>query len=164
MQKPSFPDNPCPQPPIATLLQVPVISSSQVSRSSDKFETVADTSEASSSVTLKRYTMHFEGLADTKIPGPASPMSTCSNQSASIPHVPSQSQIHRTYSQGSLHRSVSQLIDVYDKKSLIEDSVWDTIIHGHDSGMYVDDEDLVSAIKGFSTVTKEHTTFTDTHL
>ncbi|XP_060102758.1 usherin [Heteronotia binoei] len=104
------------------------------------------------------------GLVDTKIPGPASPMSTCSNQSASVPQVPSQSQIHCTYSQGSLHRSVSQLIDVYDKKSLIEDSVWDTIIHGHDSGMYVDDEDLVSAIKGFSTVTKEHTTFTDTHL
>nr|XP_056708935.1 usherin [Euleptes europaea] len=104
------------------------------------------------------------GLADTKIPGPASPMSTRSNQSASVPRVPSQSQIHRTYSQGSLHRSVSQLIDVYDKKSLIEDSVWDTIIQGHDSGMYVDDEDLVSAIKGFSTVTKEHTTFTDTHL
>uniref|UniRef100_A0ACB8GA01 Uncharacterized protein n=1 Tax=Sphaerodactylus townsendi TaxID=933632 RepID=A0ACB8GA01_9SAUR len=162
--KPSFSDNPCPQPPIATLLQVPVISSSQVSWSSDKFETIADTSEASNSVTLKRYTMHFEGLADTKIPGLASPMSTRSNQSASVPRVPSQSQINRTYSQGSLHRSVSQLIDVYDKKSLIEDSVWDTIIHGHDSGMYVDDEDLVSAIKGFSTVTKEHTTFTDTHL
>ncbi|XP_056671903.1 usherin isoform X2 [Monodelphis domestica] len=30
--------------------------------------------------------------------------------------------------------------------------------------MYVDDEDLMNAIKGFSSVTKEHTTFTDTHL
>lgn len=29
---------------------------------------------------------------------------------------------------------------------------------------YVDEEDLVNVIKGFSTVTKEHTTFTDTHL
>lgn len=79
--------------------------------------------------------LYSQGLADTKIPGPASPMSTRSTQSASVPQVPSQSQIHRTYSEGSLHRSVSQLIDIYDKKSLIEDSVWDTIIHGHDSGM-----------------------------
>ncbi|TFK09759.1 enhancer of filamentation 1 [Platysternon megacephalum] len=104
------------------------------------------------------------GLADTKIPGPSSPLSNRSNQSTSVLQIPSQSQMSRTYSQGSLHRSVSQLIDVYDKKSLIEDSVWDTIIHGHDSGSYVDDEDLVNAIKGFSTVTKEHTTFTDTQL
>ncbi|KAH0622701.1 hypothetical protein JD844_025231 [Phrynosoma platyrhinos] len=159
---PSFPDNPCHQSPIATLLQVPVISSSQVSQNSDKFERVADTSESSSSVTLKSYTMHFEGLADTKIPGPASPTSIRSNRSTSVLQVPSQ--IQHTFSQGSLHRSVSQLIDVYDKKSLIEDTVWDTIIHGHESGLYVDDEDLVTAIKGFSTVTKEHTTFTDTHL
>ncbi|XP_039386307.1 usherin [Mauremys reevesii] len=104
------------------------------------------------------------GLADTKIPGPSSPLSNRSNQSTSVLQLPSQSQMSRTYSQGSLHRSVSQVIDVYDKKSLIEDSVWDTIIHGHDSGSYVDDEDLVNAIKGFSTVTKEHTTFTDTQL
>ncbi|EMP31184.1 Usherin [Chelonia mydas] len=104
------------------------------------------------------------GLADTKIPGPGSPLSNRSNQSTSVLQIPSQRQMNRTSSQGSLHRSVNQLIDVYDKKSLIEDSVWDTIIHGHDSGLYVDDEDLVNAIKGFSTVTKEHTTFTDTQL
>lgn len=29
---------------------------------------------------------------------------------------------------------------------------------------HVEDEDLINAIKGFSTVTKEHTSFTDTHL
>lgn len=29
---------------------------------------------------------------------------------------------------------------------------------------YVDEEELMNAIKGFSSVTKEHTTFTDTHL
>uniref|UniRef100_A0ABM5FBM8 Usherin n=1 Tax=Pogona vitticeps TaxID=103695 RepID=A0ABM5FBM8_9SAUR len=104
------------------------------------------------------------GLADTKIPGPASPTSMHSVRSTSVVQGPSQSQIQRTFSQASLHRSVSQLIDVYDKKSLIEDVVWDTVLRGHDSGLYVDDEDLVSAIKGFSTVTKEHTTFTDTHL
>uniref|UniRef100_A0A8D2ISK6 Usherin n=1 Tax=Varanus komodoensis TaxID=61221 RepID=A0A8D2ISK6_VARKO len=104
------------------------------------------------------------GLADTKIPGPASPRSLHSSQSTSGLQVPSQSQMLHTFSQGSLRRSVSQLIDVYDKKSLTDDMVWDTILHGHDSGLYVDDEDLVSTIKGFSMVTKEHTTFTDTHL
>uniref|UniRef100_A0A8D0L665 Usherin n=1 Tax=Sphenodon punctatus TaxID=8508 RepID=A0A8D0L665_SPHPU len=104
------------------------------------------------------------GLEDTKIPGHGSPMSTRSNRSTSVLRIPSQSQLSHTCSQASLHRSVSQLIDVYDKKSLIEDSVWDTIIHGHDTGLFVEDEDLVNAIKGFSRVTKEHTTFTDTHL
>ncbi|KYO43601.1 usherin isoform J [Alligator mississippiensis] len=138
--KTSLTDNPCHQHPIATSLQVPVISSSEVSRSTDK------------------------GLADTKLPGPASPTSNQSHQSASALRLPSQRQMSRTYSRSSLHRSVSQLIDVYDKKSLIEDSVWDTIIHSHDSSLHVEDEDLINAIKGFSTVTKEHTSFTDTHL
>lgn len=36
MQKTSLTDNPCHQHPIATSLQVPVISSSEVSRSTDK--------------------------------------------------------------------------------------------------------------------------------
>ena len=53
-------------------------------------------------------------------------------------------------------------MDIQDKKVLI-DSLWETIM-GHDSGLYVDEEDLMNAIKGFSSVTKEHTTFTDTHL
>ncbi|KAJ7341076.1 hypothetical protein JRQ81_004780, partial [Phrynocephalus forsythii] len=75
------------------------------------------------------------GLADTKIPGPASPTSMHSVRSTSVLQGPSQSQSQRTFSQGSLHRSVSQLIDVYDKKSLIEDTVWDTVLHGHDSGL-----------------------------
>ncbi|KAF7254214.1 Usherin, partial [Varanus komodoensis] len=135
--KPSLADNPRHQPLVASPLQVPVISSSQVSQSSDKFERVADTSESSSSVTLKSYTMHLEGLADTKIPGPASPRSLHSSQSTSGLQVPSQSQMLHTFSQGSLRRSVSQLIDVYDKKSLTDDMVWDTILHGHDSGLSV---------------------------
>ena len=54
-------------------------------------------------------------------------------------------------------------MDIQDKKVLIDDSLWETIM-GHDSGLYVDEEDLMNAIKGFSSVTKEHTTFTDTHL
>ncbi|XP_004439711.1 PREDICTED: usherin [Ceratotherium simum simum] len=103
------------------------------------------------------------GLADTKIPRSGTPVSIRSSRSISVLRIPSQSQISQTYSQGSLHRSVSQLMDIQDKKVLIDDSLWETIM-GHDSGLYVDEEDLMNAIKGFSSVTKEHTTFTDTHL
>ncbi|TKC35869.1 hypothetical protein EI555_002312, partial [Monodon monoceros] len=103
------------------------------------------------------------GLADTKIPRSGTPVSIGSNRSLSVLHIPSQSQVGQTYSQGSLHRSVSQLIDIQDKKVLIDDSLWETIM-GHESGLYADEEDLMNAIKGFSSMTKEHTTFTDTHL
>ncbi|NXR16119.1 USH2A protein, partial [Semnornis frantzii] len=129
------------------------------------FETIADTSDSSSSVTLKSYTMHFEGLSDTKIPGVGSP--TSNTHIASGPRRASQSHLRRTYSQASLHRSVSQLLDLYDKKSLADEPPWDAIIRNHRTagrGLYVDEEDFVNVIKGFSTVTKEHTTFTDTHL
>ncbi|NXU00975.1 USH2A protein, partial [Buphagus erythrorhynchus] len=130
------------------------------------FETIADTSDSSSSVTLKRYTMHFEGLTDTKIPGAGSPTSNHSFRMAAGGRRPSQGQLSRTYSPTSLHRSVSQLLNLCDKKTF-DESPWDAIIHNHRTtgrGLYVDEEDLVNVIKGFSTVTKEHTTFTDTHL
>ncbi|KAM5238832.1 usherin [Ctenodactylus gundi] len=126
-------------------------------------DSVADISDVSSSVTLKSYTMHFEGLADTRIPRLGTPVSIQRSRSVSILRVPSPSQLSRTYSQGSLHRSISQLMDIQDKKVLLDDSLWETIV-GHSSGLYVDEEDLMNAIKGFSSVTKEHTTFTDTHL
>ncbi|XP_004700202.1 usherin [Echinops telfairi] len=103
------------------------------------------------------------GLADTKIPRSGTPVSVRSARSVSVLRIPSQSHISPPYSQGSLHRSVSQLLDVRDKKVPVDDSLWETIM-GHDSGLYVDEEDLMNAIKGFSSVTKEHTTFTDTHL
>ncbi|ELW55473.1 Usherin [Tupaia chinensis] len=105
----------------------------------------------------------IHGLADTKIPQSGTPVSIRSNRSMSVLRIPSQSQISQTYPQGCLHRSVSQLMDIQDKKVLIDDSLWETIM-GHNSGLYVDEEDLMDAIKGFSSVTKEHTTFTDTHL
>ncbi|XP_052593935.1 usherin [Peromyscus californicus insignis] len=103
------------------------------------------------------------GLADTRIPRSGTPLSIRSSRSVSVLRIPSQSQISQTYSQGSLHRSVSQLMDIPEKKGLAEDSLWETIM-GHSSGLYVDEEELMNAIKGFSSVTKEHTTFTDTHL
>lgn len=81
----------------------------------------------------------------------------------------------------SLRRSVSQLMDV---KSVGDEDVWDPNTSGHDSGMvrdpkddcwhqslsphlllqFMDDEEFVDTVKGFSTVRKEHTMFTDTNL
>eukprot|EP00062_Callorhinchus_milii_P018719 gi/632972566/ref/XP_007902721.1/ PREDICTED: usherin [Callorhinchus milii] len=103
----------------------------------------------------------FMGLTDTKIPEPGSQLS---NRTMSVLRVPSQNQLSQVYSKTSLHRSVSQLINTHDKKSLLEDSMWDSLLQGRDSGMYPDDEELLESIKGFSTVTKEHTIFTDTQL
>ncbi|XP_040553355.1 usherin isoform X3 [Gallus gallus] len=131
------------------------------------FETIADTSDSSSSITLKSYRMRSEGLADTKIPGVGSPTSSRGIYNVSGGRRPSQSQLNRTYSPASLHRSVSQLLDIYDKKSFADELPWDTIIRNHRAGgrgLYAEEDDLVNVIKGFSTVTKEHTTFTDTHL
>ncbi|XP_003419924.2 usherin [Loxodonta africana] len=103
------------------------------------------------------------GLAGTRIPRSGTPVSIRSTRSMSVLRVPSQSRISQAYSQGALHHSVSQLMDIQDKKALVDDALWETIM-GHDSGLYMDEEDLMNAIKGFSSVTKEHTTFADTHL
>jgi usherin len=62
------------------------------------------------------------------------PVSIQSSQSMSVLRIPSQSQISQSYSQGSLHRSVSQLMDIQDKKVLIDDSLWETIM-GHNRGL-----------------------------
>ncbi|XP_016350129.1 usherin-like, partial [Sinocyclocheilus anshuiensis] len=99
------------------------------------------------------------GLTDTKIG-----TSNHSYQaSMSVLRVPSQSQLSHAYSQNSLHRSVSQLIDTQDKKSL-GGGAWDADLHGTDSGMYVGDEEFGETIKSYSSVKKEQTMFTDTHL
>ncbi|XP_049320201.1 usherin isoform X1 [Astyanax mexicanus] len=104
------------------------------------------------------------GLADTKITGPGSRISNHSYQTTmSVLRVPSQTQLSHAYSQNSLHRSVSQLLDAADKKSLAG-LAWDPDLQGTDSGMYVGDEEYPETIKGFSSVKKEQTMFTDTHL
>uniref|UniRef100_A0A671RF78 Usherin-like n=1 Tax=Sinocyclocheilus anshuiensis TaxID=1608454 RepID=A0A671RF78_9TELE len=101
----------------------------------------------------------YLGLTDTKIG-----TSNHSYQaSMSVLRVPSQSQLSHAYSQNSLHRSVSQLIDTQDKKSL-GGGAWDADLHGTDSGMYVGDEEFGETIKSYSSVKKEQTMFTDTHL
>ncbi|KAJ8400315.1 hypothetical protein AAFF_G00396980 [Aldrovandia affinis] len=104
------------------------------------------------------------GLVDTKITGGRPRVNTHSSHNISMLHAPHHSQLSHGYSQNSLHRSVSQLISMQDKKSLMEDGPWDPGVQGRDSGMLADDEEFVDAIKGFSAVRNEHTMFTDTHL
>ena len=78
--------------------------------------------------------LSLQGLADTKIPRSGTPVSIRSNRSLSVLRIPSQSQVSQICSQGTLHRSVSQLMDIQDKKVLIDDSLWEAIM-GHDSGL-----------------------------
>ncbi|KAM4770863.1 usherin [Rhinophrynus dorsalis] len=145
-----------------SLLQLPKLQvslpSSQVDAPIGKCEAVADMSGSSNRITLKSYITHTEGLSEIKIPE----LATQTSPSPSIVRKPSQSQISHSFSQNSLYRSASQFIS--SKKSLVDSALWDNVTHRHDSGMYVDDEDLISTIKSFSTVTKQHTAFTDTPL
>ncbi|CAB1342994.1 unnamed protein product, partial [Coregonus sp. 'balchen'] len=102
------------------------------------------------------------GVEDSKFwaGGDAPPEGELGILNVSSLHV---SAIHGSaHSQNSLRRSVSQMMD---RKSLTgEEEVWDSHIQGHDSGMFMEDEEFVDTIKGFSTVRKEHTMFTDTNL
>uniref|UniRef100_A0A3B4TAI5 Usherin n=1 Tax=Seriola dumerili TaxID=41447 RepID=A0A3B4TAI5_SERDU len=102
---------------------------------------------------LQRYS---KGLTDTKIVGSSSRFSPMS-----VVRVPSQTDLSQAYSQHSLHRSVSQLID--RKSLMMEEGSWDNPV-GHDSGLYVEEDEFVDAIKALSSVKREHTMFTDTHL
>uniref|UniRef100_A0A3B4UCI7 Si:ch211-57i17.5 n=1 Tax=Seriola dumerili TaxID=41447 RepID=A0A3B4UCI7_SERDU len=112
-----------------------------------KFDTVPDTTGFSNSVTLKGFTMKIEELVEAKC--------------EPTDEDPPQGELG-ILSVNSLRRSVSQ---VMDGKSLTgDDEAWDPNISGHDSGMFMDDEEFVDTIKGFSTVKKEHTMFTDTNL
>ncbi|KAM5165253.1 usherin [Mantella aurantiaca] len=102
----------------------------------------------------------YAGTSDIKISG----MEAHTSNNTMVVRKTSQGQISHSFSQNSLYRSASQLISSQDKKSVVDGSIWDSVIQGQDSGMYVEDEDLISTIKSFSTVTKQHTAFTDTPL
>uniref|UniRef100_UPI0037E7E888 usherin n=1 Tax=Semicossyphus pulcher TaxID=241346 RepID=UPI0037E7E888 len=119
------------------------------------FDTVADCVEISN-VILKSFTVYTEGLTDTKIISSSSRFSPMS-----VLRVPSEIDLSQGYSQHSLHRSVSQLID--RKSLMLEEGGWDNPL-GQDSGLYVEEDEFVDAIKAFSSGKKEHTMFTDTHL
>ncbi|KAK2856338.1 hypothetical protein Q5P01_005073 [Channa striata] len=111
------------------------------------FDTVPDTTGFSNSVTLKGFSLKTEEVVEAKC--------------EPTDEVPSQGEME-ILSAASLRRSVSQVID---GKSLTgDDDPWDPNISGHDSGMFMEDEEFVDTIKGFSTVRKEHTMFTDTNL
>ncbi|KAM3603279.1 uncharacterized protein V6R79_019822 [Siganus canaliculatus] len=111
------------------------------------FDTVPDTTGFSNSVTLKGFTLKMEEVLEAKC--------------APADEDPPQGELG-VLSVNSLRRSVSQ---VMDGKSLPgEDEVWDPNVSGHDSGMFMEDEEFVDTVKGFSTVRKEHTMFTDTNL
>ncbi|XP_074481361.1 usherin [Sebastes fasciatus] len=119
------------------------------------FDTVADCVEIRN-VILKSYTVYTEGLTDTKIVGSSSRFNPMS-----VLRVPSQTDLSQAYSQHSLHRSVSQLID--RKSLMMEEGSWDNPL-GHDSGLYVEEDQFVDAIKALRSGKKEQTMFTDTHL
>ncbi|KAM6992121.1 usherin [Tautogolabrus adspersus] len=111
------------------------------------FDSVPDTTAFSNSVTLKGFTMKLEEVLETKC--------------ELVDEAPVQGELG-ILSVNSLRRSVSQMMD--GKSSTGDDEVWDPNISGHDSGMFMDDEEFVDTVKGFSTVRKEHTMFTDTNL
>nr|XP_020479323.1 usherin-like isoform X2 [Monopterus albus] len=111
------------------------------------FDSVPATIGISNSVTLKSFTMKMEEVLEPKC--------------EPIDDVLPQDELG-ILSVNSLRRSVSQVLD--GKFLTIGDEVWDPSISGHDSGMFMDDEEFVDTIKGFSTVRKEHTMFTDTNL
>ncbi|XP_061756734.1 usherin [Nerophis ophidion] len=104
------------------------------------FDTVPETAGVASTVTLKAFTMKMEEVLESKCEGGIN-----------------QDQGGTT----SLRRSISQ---VMDRKSVPADKAWEPTVSGHDSGMFMDDEEFVDTIKGFSTIRKEHTMFTDTNL
>ncbi|KAI4889581.1 hypothetical protein NFI96_029859 [Prochilodus magdalenae] len=121
------------------------------------FDTVPDTTSSPNSVTLKGFTMHLEEVMDTKVlDSDALPEGHMGVVTVSTVHMSAHG-----LSQNPLHRSVSQLIDRKAGENE-EEGVWDPHFRAHDSGMF--DEEFVDTIKGFSTVRKEHTMFTDTNL
>ncbi|XP_041420186.1 usherin-like [Xenopus laevis] len=120
---------------------------------------VADLSGSTNCITLKSYTAHSEGFVELKV----SELETNTTPNTPV-LVRKPSQISHSFSQNSLYRGASQFISSHDEKSLADGSLWDNALQGHDSGMYVEDEDLISTIKSFSTVTKQNTAFTDTPL
>ncbi|XP_072320975.1 usherin [Eucyclogobius newberryi] len=119
------------------------------------FDTVTDCVEVSN-VVLKSYTVFSEALSDTKIMESGQRFSTMP-----VLRVPSQTDLSQAYSQHSLHRSVSQLID--RKSLMLEEGSWDNPL-GQDSGLYVEEEEFEDGIQALTSVKKEHTMFTDTHL
>ncbi|TRY88493.1 hypothetical protein DNTS_005169 [Danionella cerebrum] len=108
------------------------------------FDSVPETVGSPNSVTLKAFTMHIEGkvLEEEGEGGVVSVSSLFS------------------HTQPPLQRSISQLVQSKDKQ---EEESWEPQFRRLDSGLF-EGEEFVDTVKGFSTVRKEHTMFTDTNL
>ncbi|XP_073708979.1 usherin [Garra rufa] len=109
------------------------------------FDTVPETVGSPNSVTLKAFTLHMEEVIESKV--------LEEEHSAEGGLVT----VSGLYTQNPLQRSVSQLIDKKDEEP------WEPHFRRLDSGLF-EGEEFVDTIKGFSTVRKEHTMFTDTNL
>ncbi|KAL1254101.1 hypothetical protein QQF64_016330 [Cirrhinus molitorella] len=109
------------------------------------FDTVPETVGSPNSVTLKAFTLHMEEVIESKVVEEEH-----SGEGGLVT-------VSGLYTQNPLQRSVSQLIDKKDEES------WEPHFRRLDSGLF-EGEEFVDTIKGFSTVRKEHTMFTDTNL
>ncbi|KAK2883873.1 hypothetical protein Q8A67_017510 [Cirrhinus molitorella] len=109
------------------------------------FDTVPETVGSPNSVTLKAFTLHMEEVIESKVVEEER-----SGEGGLVT-------VSGLYTQNPLQRSVSQLIDKKDEES------WEPHFRRLDSGLF-EGEEFVDTIKGFSTVRKEHTMFTDTNL
>ncbi|KTF95323.1 hypothetical protein cypCar_00006276, partial [Cyprinus carpio] len=110
------------------------------------FDTVPETVGSPNSVTLKAFTMHMEEVIESKV-----------MEDRSAEGEDGLVTVSGLYTQNPLQRSVSQLIVKKDEES------WEPHFRRLDSGLF-EGEEFVDTIKGFSTVRKEHTMFTDTNL
>ncbi|XP_055042919.2 usherin [Misgurnus anguillicaudatus] len=114
---------------------------------SNMFDMVPDTVGSSHSVTLKAFTMHMEEVIEGKV---------IEDDVFSVGETGVVT-VSGLYPQNPLQRSVSQLMDSKDQDQ------WEPHFRRLDSGLF-EGEEFVDTIKGFSTVRKEHTMFTDTNL
>ncbi|XP_026146395.1 usherin isoform X2 [Carassius auratus] len=110
------------------------------------FDTVPETVGSPNSVTLKAFMVHAEEVIESKV----------MEEHRSAEGEGGLVTVSGLDTQNPLQRSVSQLIDQKDEEA------WEPHFRRLDSGLF-EGEEFVDTIKGFSTVRKEHTMFTDTN-
>ncbi|XP_056301249.1 usherin [Danio aesculapii] len=111
------------------------------------FDSVPETVGSPNTVTLKAYTMHMEEVVESKV---LEEVGSAEGEGGVLT-------VSGLFTQNPLQRSVSQIIDKKEEES------WEPHFRRLDSGLF-EGEEFVETIKGFSTVRKEHTMFTDTNL
>ncbi|XP_059369421.1 usherin [Carassius carassius] len=111
-----------------------------------QFDTVPETVGSPNSVTLKAFMVHAEEVIESKV----------MEEHRSAEGEGGLVTVSGLDTRNPLQRSVSQLIDKKDEEA------WEPHFRRLDSGLF-EGEEFVDTIKGFSTVRKEHTMFTDTN-